>query len=255
MECERALALMQAYLDDELDAAQAATMSDHLRSCTKCGAAFAELQALRAAIEWHGTRYRAPERLRERIRASLRHEQPERRVLSSMPWAWINLGLASVASAGFAVTLALYLAQPTGTERLNEEIVSSHYRSLMSGHLADVGSSDQHTVKPWFGGKLDFSPPVYDLGQAGFALLGGRVDYVAGRPVAALAYQHRKHVLSLYVWPAPNAPDSVQHATSLQGFQLLAWTQRQMRFVAISDMSAQDLANFAETLRTRIAQQ
>ncbi|TFW35768.1 anti-sigma factor family protein [Massilia horti] len=255
MECEQALALMQAYVDDELDAAQAATMSDHLRRCASCGAAFAELQALRAAIEWHGTRYRAPERLRERIRASLQDEQPKRRVLSSMPWAWINLGLASVASAGFAVVLALYLAGPTSADRLNEEIVSSHYRSLMSGHLADVGSSDQHTVKPWFGGKLDFSPPVYDLAQAGFVLVGGRVDYVAGRPVAALVYRHRKHVLSLYVWPAPGVADSDQHATSLQGFQLLSWTQRQMHFVAISDMSAQDISNFSETLRARFKQQ
>jgi anti-sigma factor RsiW len=243
---------MQAYLDDELDAVAAAQMSNHLLTCTDCGAAFAELQALRTAIEWHGTRYRAPLRLQERVRASLRGGQPKRRILASWPWAWINLAAAAVSSAALAVTLALYLAQPTPAERLNGEIVASHFRSLMSGHLADVVSSDQHTVKPWFGGKLDFSPPVYDLGAEGFALTGGRVDYVAGRPVAVLPYLHRKHVLDLYVWPAPHMRDSGVHASSFQGFQLLSWTQDQIHFVAISDMNAQDLARFYETLRGRL---
>lgn len=244
---------MQAYLDDELDALAATQVSNHLLTCTNCGAAFAKLQALRTAIEWHGTRYRAPLRLQERVRASLRGDQPKRRPLASWPWAWINLGAAAGSSAALAVTLALYLAQPTQAERLSGEIVASHFRSLMSGHLVDVVSSDQHTVKPWFAGKLDFSPPVYDLGAGGFALAGGRVDYVAGRPVAVLAYLHRKHVLDLYVWPAPHARDSAVHASSFQGFQLLSWTQDQIHLVAISDMDAQELTRFSDTLRAQVA--
>lgn len=243
---------MQAYLDDELDALTAAQMSNHLLTCTACGGAFAKLQALRTAIEWHGTRHRAPLRLRERVRASLQGDQPKRRNLASWPWAWINLAAAAVSSAALAVTLALYLAQPGPAERLDWEIVASHFRSLMSGHLVDVVSSDQHTVKPWFGGKLDFSPPVYDLGAGGFALAGGRVDYVAGRPVAVLPYLHRKHVLDLYVWPAPQRRDSGFRASSFQGFQLLSWTQDQIQFVAISDMDAQELTRFSETLRSQL---
>ena len=242
---------MQAYLDDELDAAAAVQVSSHLLTCAGCSAAFEELLALRTVIERHGTHYRAPAQLQQRIRASLRDEKPKRRALSSWPWVWINLAVAAASSAAFAVTLALYLAQPSSGDRLNEEIVASHFRSLMSDHLADVASSDQHTVKPWFGGKLDFSPPVYDLGHRGFALLGGRLDYVAGRPVAAMAYLHGKHVLNLYVWPAHGARDAGLYATSLQGFQLLSWTQRSMHFVAISDMNAHDLTEFAETLKAQ----
>jgi anti-sigma factor RsiW len=252
MDCERARALMQAYLDDELDVAAAAEMSSHLLACTRCGAAFEELLALRTAIERHGTRHRAPAQLQQRIRASLRDAKPKRWVLPSWPLARINLALAAASGAAFAVTLALLLAQPSSADRLNEEIVASHFRSLMADHLADVASSDQHTVKPWFGGKLDFSPPVYDFGQRGFELVGGRLDYVAGRPVAALAYRHRKHVLNLYVWPATGAPESGLRATSQRGFRLLDWTQRDMHFVAISDMNAQDLTEFARTLQAQV---
>jgi mycothiol system anti-sigma-R factor len=257
MECTQARALLQAYLDDELDAAAAAQVSSHLQSCSACSAAFEELQSLGSLIAQNGTRYRAPAQLRQRIRASVEGstgKRPPCRRLSSWPWAWINFGLASAASMAFAVTLGLYLAEPSSDERLSDEIVATHFRSLMSGRLADVASSDQHTVKPWFSGKLDFSPPVVDLGHRGFALVGGRVDYLAGRPVAALAYQHRKHVLNLYVWPSPVAQQSAVHATTRQGFQLMSWTQQQMHFVAISDMSAQDLAEFAKALEAQVAQ-
>jgi anti-sigma factor (TIGR02949 family) len=254
MECAQARTLLQAYVDDELDAATAAQVSSHLLSCANCSAAMEELQALRMVIAQNGSRYRAPTQLRQRIRASLDYQKPKRRALSSWPWAWINFGVATAASAAFALTLGLYLAQPSSADRLNDEIVATHFRSLMSGRLADVASSDQHTVRPWFGGKLDFSPPVHDLGPAGFALVGGRVDYVAGRPVAALAYRHHKHLLNLYVWPAPGERGSGVRATSRQGFQLMSWTQQHMHFVAISDMSAQDLAAFAKALEAQVAQ-
>jgi anti-sigma factor RsiW len=254
MECERARTLMQAYLDDELDAEAAAQVTSHLLTCAACDAAFEELLALRALVRQHGTSYLAPAPLRQRLHASFQDVKPRRPALSSWPWTWINLGLAATTSTALAMTLALVLAQPSNADRRNEEIVASHFRSLMSGHLADVASSDQHTVKPWFAGKIDYSPPVYDLGPQGFQLVGGRIDYVAARPVAVLAYRHRKHVLELYLWPAPGAREPGLRAASQRGFQLLSWKQRDMQFVAISDMSEQDLEKFAGALQAQLAQ-
>jgi anti-sigma factor RsiW len=254
MECERARPLMQAYLDDELDAVAAAQVTSHLLTCTACDAAFEELLALRALVGQHGRCHRAPAQLRQRLHASFQDAKPRRRALSSWPWSWINLGLAATTSAALAVTLGLFLAQPSNADRRNAEIVASHFRSVMSGHMADVASSDQHTVKPWFAGKIDYSPPVYDLGPQGFQLVGGRLDYVAARPVAVLAYRHRKHVLDLYLWPATGAREPGLRAASQRGFQLLSWTQRDMQYVAISDMSAQDLEKFAGALEAQVAQ-
>ena len=263
MRCEQYQDLMSGYLDAELDPAATLDVGLHLASCAACTGELARLRSVQAAIGKHATRHAAPAHLKHRIRTALREHQEHqerqeqsgrrawRRSLAALPWAWINLAFGAAASAAFAVTLALYLARPTDTERLNEDIVASHFRSLMPDHLADVASSDEHTVKPWFAGKLDFSPPVVDLAQQGFALIGGRVDYVNARPVAALAYRHRKHVLNLYLWPDKAQREAAPHAASMQGFQLLHWTQAGMHYAAVSDMNAADLGQFARQLKAR----
>ena len=243
MNCEQFQDLLSAHLDAELDPAATLQLRLHLAGCAACTADYARLLALRTRIRTQATRYAAPAQLKHRLHAALKAQQPRR--LASWPWAWINLALAGASSAALAVTLALYLAQPSDSERLNQELVASHFRSLMPDHLADVASSDEHTVKPWFSGKLDFSPPVPDLAQQGFALIGGRVDYVGTRPVAALAYRHRKHVLNLYLWPDQSRRETAPHATSMQGFQLLHWSQAGMHYAAVSDMNAADLEQFA----------
>ena len=250
MDCTQARTRLGAFVDDELDEHAACLLATHLEGCADCRAAAASLQALRGALHQHGTRYTAPEHLRRAISASLRAAAPakRRRPLASWPWAWINLGLSGVSSVAFAVTLAVLLAQPGAEERLDQDIVASHFRSLMPERLADVASSDQHTVKPWFSGKLDFAPPVHDLAQDGYPLVGGRLDYVGARPVAALAYRHRKHVLNLYLWPDSSRSEAPFTPATRQGFQLLSWTHDGMRHVAISDMNAQDLRQFAKLL-------
>jgi anti-sigma factor RsiW len=198
------------------------------------------------------TRYAAPAHLKHRISMAIKEQGQPRRPRAAFAGRrpWFSIGAGGLSTAAFAVTLGLYLQQPSRGEQLDQELVASHVRSLMPDHLADVASTDLHTVKPWFAGKLDFSPPVVDLAPQGYALIGGRLDYLNQRPVAAMVYRHRKHILNLYVWPAA-AGDAAPRASSLQGDQLLRWRQDGMQYSAVSDMNAEDLGEFARDLRTR----
>jgi anti-sigma factor RsiW len=161
-------------------------------------------------------------------------------------WAWPQVGAAFAMSFALAWSVGLYLATPGAAERLQEELVASHTRALMTGHAVDVVSSDRHTVKPWFNGKLDFSPAVFDLSAQGFALTGGRLDYLGRRPVAALVYQHKAHPINVFVWPAP-AEDAPKSASRL-GYNLLHWTRGGLSYWAVSDLNAGELAQFRDML-------
>ena len=252
MECKELSKQLSAYMDEALDETTASEFAAHIGTCADCANAHEQMLDLRLALKKHGMRYKAPSSLPHRIRHALSKQRPLRRRVMQFPWAWINLGLFSASSAAFAFTLVLYMAAPTETERLDQEIVASHFRSLLPDHLADVASSDQHTVKPWFSGKLDFSPPVHDLVKEGFPLIGGRLDYIDARPVAALAYRHNRHVLNLYVWPNKVKSNVPAQVTSKQGFQLIGWTQSGMTYKVISDINAQDLMGFKHQLASQI---
>jgi len=257
MESKHSQEMLSAYLDDELSVADRRQLEAHLSGCADCSAALEALEALRGRIGAQASRHAAPEYLKHRIHTALRGEptrQPRRPALRTWPWAWINLGLAGAATAAFAVTLTLYLDQPAANEGIEQELVASHFRALMPNHLADVASTDQHTVKPWFAGKLDFSPPVFDLAEQGYPLVGGRLDYLQQRPVAALAYRHRQHILNLYIWPDAGGHAGAPQASMRQGFHLLRWSQDGMQYSAVSDMNPQDLAQFAGQLRQKVAQ-
>jgi mycothiol system anti-sigma-R factor len=249
MDCNEAAKVMQAYVDDELDSAARSRYVAHLALCQDCQQALKQLQEVRAMVAREGTRHAAPAHLRKRLEATY---QPApvalrpARTTSRFPWAWLNLGVASVASLAFAVTLALYLQTPSTDERLEQELVASHVRALIGNRLADVASSDQHTVKPWYTGKLDYSPPVVDLAAQGFPLAGGRVDYINGRPVAALAYRRRNHVIDVYVWPETAQDGGL--AVSRQGYHLLHWRADGMQYWAISDVNAADLVSLKNLL-------
>ncbi len=243
---------MSAYLDEELDASTQVQVEIHLAGCTKCAQTLAQLQSLQIGISGQTTRYTAPEGLRNRISAAIRVHRQGRTAHTTTPWRWnwVNVGAAGLAGTALVLIVAWNLSLPSRGDLLAQEAVASHIRSLMPNHLADVMSSDQHTVKPWFTGKLDFSPPVFDLALQGFPLIGGRLDYLDQRPVASIVYQHRKHVLNLYVWPV-NEPDMATQASSRQGFHILRWRQGGMQFFAVSDLNTQEIGEFSSALRAR----
>lgn len=228
--------MLEAYLDEELDAAEAAAVAEHLSGCAACSEDYARLQRQQAAIRAI-PRYQAPPELRAAIRRSLKHESRS---------YWRPLAIA--ASLLLAASMAWNFVQLRGHgELLAENILDAHVRSLIGTHLLDVESTDQHTVKPWFNGRLDFSPEVKDLAAEGFPLIGGRVDYLNARAVAALIYQRRKHVINLFTWPAAetgNAPARF----SRNGYNELHWTSGGMTFWAISDLGAAELDQFRQLL-------
>lgn len=258
MECKESQDRLSAYADGELDASAMAQLAQHLARCPDCAKACERLFALRAAVKQHAAGHAAPAFLQQRLRQALQTEEsggqkkPRGRKWAQLPWGWINAGVAGVSTAAFAVTLALYLSLPSDAERLDQEIVASHFRSLMPDRLADVASSDQHTVKPWFSGKLDFSPPVVDLAQAGFPLVGGRLDYIRQRPVAALAYRRHQHVLNLYVWPGQAQRDAPPRLTVKQGYHLIRWSRSGMEYRLISDLNVPELMDFERQLAAQI---
>ncbi len=257
MECKQAEQLMAADLDGELDASGAAHLRAHFATCERCRASRAGLGALRAAVRREAGGHAAPDGLRARILAALPATPPAtppaalpaapRRAPPRMPWAWINFGGALALGLTLVATQLPRLGAPAQGDRLEQEVVNSHFRSLMADHLTDVVSSDQHTVKPWFAGKLDYSPPVVDLAAQGFPLVGGRLDYVGGRAVAGLAYRRNKHVINLFVWPDAG-PDGALRVDSRQGYQIAHWNAGGFRYEAVSDMSVQDFALFQRLL-------
>ena len=247
--CDKVL-LVQAELDGELDAAAAAALSAHRATCPVCEAAAAELTRARALIDPAALRERMPQDVRARILASVAavapaREPPQISLPRSGVWQrWFSLFGSFGLGAACTVAIAFLLIAPRGPS-VAEQIVASHIRALQPGHLEDVASTDQHTVKPWFDGRIDFAPPVKDLAAEQFPLKGGRLDYIAGRPVAALVYQHRKHVIDLFIWPGQTGPTSPGSAER-QGYNIVHWSESGMTLWAVSDLGAKELREFAD---------
>ncbi len=255
--------LLQADLDGELDTSGAATLAAHLVQCPDCRARQAELSKLSSRLRTELPYYAAPTHLRRAIEASIAAERGEpvspaepaasRRAAVRQSWMqrfdrWVRRGLPVGIGAVVAAVLVLALMPPRGPD-MEDRIIASHIRALQPGHLMDVASTDQHTVKPWFNGRLDYAPPVKDLASAGFPLMGGRLDYLATRPVAALAYGRDKHVIDFYVWPrggkAMPEADSGKH----NGYNYIQWTDDNMVFCVVSDLEMAQLAKFVDLWR------
>jgi len=225
MSCEESRVLLDAYVDGELDLVHSIKVEKHLTSCGACSITVQNHQTLRRAMQGGSLYYRAPSRTNPR------------RTYSILALA------ASLLIAGFFVGRM----QPR-ENHAGQEILDSHLRSLLPGHLADVESTDQHTVKPWFNGKLSFSPPVNDFAPQGFPLTGGRVDSIGGREVAALIYRRSQHVINVYVWPSPAQRDTGFEKSAQQGYNLIHWTRSGFEWWLISDLNANELSDFAALL-------
>jgi anti-sigma factor RsiW len=242
-------AQLDAYLDGELPAAEAGALEAHLADCPDCTRFRDRRLELRAAIAAGIPAFQAPEALRGRLREALGSAAPVRARPRWNPGEmWRPLALAASLAVVALGSWDLALRHAAG-ETLADEVLASHIRSLMPGHLTDVLSSDQHTVKPWFNGRLDFSPPVHDFGGQGYPLLGGRLDYVDGRTVAALTYGRRQHLINVFLWPATRSPADGPSTRDRQGYHLLHWTTPEYTYWVASDLGATELHEFAQWLR------
>lgn len=269
MNCEEAKKLMDGYLDGELDPITNQKIEEHLRECHHCEQAYKAQGSLMRAIGNGAPYYKAPAELRERIRASLRDEiakEPGRNVAEDAPslvpaeqprtipsatsWSWLALAATIIFAA--IITFNVMPRLQSGRDQfLATQLIASHARSLLANHLTDVASTDQHTVKPWLDAKLDFAPPVVDLSNEGFPLIGGRLDYLDNRPVAALVYQRRQHFINLFVWPAASDAAKAPKMITRQGYQLLHWTDSDFNYWAVSDVNVDDLQTFKQQFQTR----
>jgi anti-sigma factor RsiW len=212
----------------------------------------AELSGL---IQAKAIRYETPQGLREKIVAALDGaEQPMKEHWAArwLDWQpWMGMGVAFAGGAMLSIALALFWGMPGQQKRVADQVIEGHVRSLMVAHLSDVVSTDQHTVKPWFNGKLNYSPPVQDFAADGFALVGGRLDYLAGQAVAALVYRHKLHTINVFVWPVRDKPTTA--TLSRQGFNVISWQHQGMQYWAVSDLNAADLGRLVELLRKQPA--
>ena len=230
MDCQNARILLDGYLDGELDPLRNLEIEDHLHGCTLCSQSFNDRQVIRAGLKTDSFYFKAPADLQKRIQRSVRQAAKAEAPTPWLSWSWLKVAAPVAATALVVLMLVPFFAGPSSDELLTQEVVASHIRSLMVNHLADVPSTDEHTVKPWFNGKLDFSPPVDDLAKQGFPLIGGRLDYVDNRPVAALVYQRDKHFINVFVWPAQRAAETSKAIKTQQGYNVIRWARSGMNF-------------------------
>ncbi len=252
MECRDVRELLAPSIDGELDAQTERALAAHLESCAACGEYRRRQEALLDAIRSGASYHRAPAALRERIAAALPATAGAHSGAATPWWkfGWQILnGAGLVAAVCAAIVLVILLPQrPSADEQLADELVTSHVRALLTSHVIDVASSDQHTVKPWFNGKADFSPPVRDLAAEGFPLIGGRLDYVDRHPVAVVVYRRRQHVIDVFIWPAEGARAASVPARTIQGYHVTGKTTAGMTFRAVSDVDPADLKRLLDLL-------
>ncbi len=247
MNCADNRLLLHALADGELDAAKSLELERHVSTCTACAAEKNSLHLLKAALRQPGLRYDAPDSLRNSVRQMARRPGNETRPsLSQSLLLW-----KSVAFAATGLALLAILVRPVGVserDQLLNEAVASHVRSLMADHLTDVASSDQHTVKPWFNGKIDFAPDVKDFAAQGFPLIGGRLDYLDGRAVAALIYQRNKHFINVFVWPTADTERRAPSVEKRRGYFIVNRQFNGLQYSLVSDLNQKELEALANLI-------
>jgi anti-sigma factor RsiW len=248
MNCEETLALLDAYFDNELDLTKTLAIEEHLRDCVSCRSQYELRVALRQRLKDPDLRYAIPGDFTEQVRKRLAvSSRPATRILSFPSAVWVPVAIAAAAIFGAFLYANIQRMLPIEPASMVTEVASDHIRSLIGSHLVDVESSDQHTVKPWFAGKLDFSPPVHDFADQGFKLIGGRLDYVRGKNVAVLVYRFKNHYVSLFMCRERN-PDagSKQKTFGYQGYNLVYWNANGLDCWAVSDAAPGALLEFVK---------
>jgi anti-sigma factor RsiW len=239
MTCAQLVDCLDAYVDRELDGATEMAVREHLENCSGCRRLVAERETLSRLVR-SVPYYSAPDRVRARVTSSARRRLSVRQLAT---WAAAAVLVVALGAGIRRVPLQ------TRSDAMTEAVVDGHVRSLMAEHLFDVRSTDQHTVKPWFLGRIDFSPPVVDLAALGFPLVGGRLDYLDGRPVAALVYQRQKHTINVFIAPDDDGNGTGVDARSMRGFHVHHWIRAGMSFWVVSDLNEAELTQFANALR------
>jgi anti-sigma factor RsiW len=247
MDCQRAVALIDAVVDGELDLITQLDFEAHLADCADCQAAYAVRLALVGRVRAEGVRYAASEDFRQRLLVALPPDGVDHATVMSpvrsRRW-WLMGGAWASSVAALAASLVLTLGAPARQDQLAHDLVAAHVRSLMPDHLTDVLSSDRHTVKPWFNGRLAVSPPVPNPVEQGFPLVGGRLDYVDEHMAAALVYRRNQHLINLFVWAAPDRRDSAVRIEAHNGYNLLEWWRAGVAYAMVSDLALTELEGF-----------
>ena len=252
MNCPEVRRLLHPYSDGELDLVRHLEIEEHLAECSGCAEQEKHLRSLRAAVSVPSLYGNAPTSLASQVQfvapAAIRRPRP------SLPWAAIAAAVLLLIGISGAVGYYSSRTRASADDRLAEWVVAGHVRSLQADHLTDVPSSDRHTVKPWYRGKLDFSPQVLNLSPQGFELSGGRLDYLVDRQVAAIVYLRRQHVINLFTWPAANEEEKSVRRFARQGFHIRQWQRSGMTFWAISDLSEPELDEFVRLVQEQLAE-
>lgn len=261
MEHQQVRTLLPAYVDQELSVSETMQIEQHLNDCADCQQDYAQQSQLHTRLKNPTFYFEAPAGLAQRIHAALpkgsTSTPPKRWLDWPFGWhvSWVNAGAMLTTLLALLWSVGMYLTLPSAQDRLTDEVVASHVRSLQVDHLSDVISTDRHTVKPWFNGKLNFSPTVIDLASQDYPLIGGRLDYLDGHPVAALIYRHQLHPINLYVWPDNNGnSNAAPVALSKRGYHLAHWSTGGMSYWIVSDVGAAELASFVTLLRAQLNQ-
>ena len=244
MNCNETRPLLHAYHDGELDLMNSLAIEQHLKDCAACEQAKRSVQLLRTALRQSNLAYRAPNNLHARVLREIAGSEISKhpRKSSGFLWPWLAFG----ATAFAVLTLLLRPAGISEHDQFVNEAIAGHVRSLMVEHLTDVVSSDQHTVKPWFNGKLDFAPDVKDFAEQGFPLAGGRLDYLGGRQVAALVYRHNKHFINVFIWPAQTA--NAGQTENVRGYSIINRDANGFHYCLVSDLNEKELGDLADLL-------
>ena len=239
MTCDEAEVMLHALIDDELDAGHAREVETHAAGCARCAAQLASYRDLRQALRGGNLRHTAPTSLRRSIdRAVPSPAATDRRTLLK------GFALGSLLSAAAVASVTLVVLREDRDQRILSEAISAHLRSLQADHLTDVLSTDQHTVKPWFNGRIDLAPPVIDLAGQGFTLIGGRLDFIDGKPVAVIVYRRRVHVINLFVTQGVGSSLRGPRMETVQGFNIRRWTDQGLNMLAVSDINREELDEF-----------